>query len=517
MSCLRIENGVKISELEKSVRASVDIVVKEKNKQTKTLWYEIDKTYKDYLYKDRVDMFLVAILPYCMIKGYDIQVSDKTGVSADLLYQLTRILIPSLKDAEPFQQIKIDAIPVYKSLQAGTGIATGASRGVDSFYTILNNMEGLFPLTHLTLFNVQGYGDYGGDAARRNFQRETEKAWKVCRELNREWRMEPQLKLVTVDSNIQDELPVEIGFGGTFRDAGAILLLKQMFKIYYFAADTKLDTFEVQAAGRFSSPWLYYCLSTENYRIQLFGADIDRIDKVKYISKFSVTYDHLEVCRGPFLFGRKKMEYQYDKNCTCNCDKCRHTVMELIAAGKLEKYGKSFDLDLVQKKYNELLAEVVSKKEELFYKEIYEYFCEKGLIDEKSKGKSEVKKYKTALPNYDMKVIELLDCFLQKVQNKVSLAEQIVERGYHTVAIYGMGRLGRRLYDELKNLVVYEIDRNREMVYGNIPIKNLDEELLPVDLIIITTVSDIEEIRNSLMQKVECKIMTLKELLSLHD
>lgn len=190
MPCLRIEDDIRISEQEESVRINMDITVGEAPVQTKTLWYETDKEYREYLYTDRIDMFLVAILPYCMVNGYDIQVSDKTGVSADLLYQLTKIMIPSLKDAAPFKQIKIDAVPVYKSLRAGTKIATGASRGVDSFYTILKNMEGEFPLTHLTLFNVQGYGDYGGVAARKNFHRDIKKAQKVCRELNRAWRTE---------------------------------------------------------------------------------------------------------------------------------------------------------------------------------------------------------------------------------------------------------------------------------------------------------------------------------------
>lgn len=518
MPCLRIEDDIKISEQEESVRISVDITVREKSVQRKTLWYETEKKYRGYLYTDRIDMFLIAILPYCMVNGYDIQVSDKTGVSADLLYQLTKIMIPSLKDAAPFKQIKIDAVPVYKSLQAGTKIATGVSRGVDSFYTILKNMEGEFPLTHLTLFNVQGYGDYGGAAARKNFHRDIRKAQKVCRELNSVRKIAEggyPLKLVTVDSNIQDELPLLVDFGGTFRDAGAILLLKQLFKIYYFAADTKLDTFAVQAAGRFSSPWLYYCLSTENYRIQLFGADIDRIDKVKYISQFPVTYDNLQVCRGPFLFGRNKLEYQYEKNCTFNCDKCRHTVLELIAAGKLEKYGKSFDLDLVQKKYPELLAEVVQKKEELFFKEIYQNFSEKGLLDAAPEWKNVTKNNENnVVPvNYEMKIIEILDCFLEKTLNKEFLSNQIMEMGYHTVAIYGMGRLGRRLYDELKNMVVYEIDRNKEAVYGNIPLKSPDEELPPVELIVITIERDIDEIRNALMQKTESKVITLRELL----
>lgn len=511
MSYLVIEDKVKIHDCGVNTRIYTDITIHAETVQSKTLWYEVDRKYKKYLYKDRIDMFLVAILPYCMINGHDIFVSDRTGVSADLLYQLTKILIPSLKEARPFREIRIDAAPIYDGLEKGEGIGTGASRGVDSFYTILSNMDGLFPLTHLTLFNVQGYGDYGGNAARKNFKREVEKAWKVCEELNKEWGT--QLSLVTVDSNIQEELPVAIDCAGTLRDTGAILLLRQLFKIYYFAADTKLDTFRVEAAGRFSSPWLYYCLCTENFRIQLFGADIDRIDKVKYISEFPVTYDNLRVCRGPFLFGRRGMEYQYEKNCTCNCDKCRHTVMELIVAGKLEKYKNSFDLVAVQKKYKEFLAEVISKKNELFYKDIYQRLCEQGRMDEtiEEEVRLENQNNQHASPNHDAKIDELMKYFTER-ESSESLAEQLVNRGYHTIAIYGMGRLGRRLYEEVSDMVVYEIDRNKEMVYGNVPIKNLDEEIYPVDLVVITAVWGMENIREALLDKIKCEVMTLDEL-----
>ena len=157
MSYFRLEEPRIISK-EDTARVCVEAIFPKEVGKKVILWYELDSVYKDYLYKDRVDMFLVAILPYCMEKGYDIQISCKTRVSADLLYQLREMMIPALKNAEPFHEIRIEAVPTYEKLRQGEGIATGVSGGVDSFYTILKNIDGLFPLTHLTLFNVQGYG-----------------------------------------------------------------------------------------------------------------------------------------------------------------------------------------------------------------------------------------------------------------------------------------------------------------------------------------------------------------------
>lgn len=503
---------------EDKARISVDVTICEY--ETIPLWYEVDSTYYAYMYADRVDPFLVAILPYCMRKGYNIHVSEETGVSADLLYQVTKIMLPAIvsEKAYNFQMIDIDAVPIYTSLKKGKGTATGISRGIDSFYTILNNMNGLFPLTSLTLFNVQGFGEFGGEAARKYFTQEVEKAKEICRELNREYGTE--LNLVTVDSNIQDMLPIEIFCSGSYRDAGAILLLKQMFRLYYFAADVRLQNFDLGNGIRRENPWIFYCLSTENYRIQLFGAEATRIDKAEYISRHPITYENLRVCLQPLMYGDKDVEYQSHTNCTCDCEKCRYTVMELAAADKLEKYGNVFDLNLVKEKYDDILAESVVKKNLLqpHWGAVYKAFRQRGEINDLFEQKviENHADFDIDQENHNRRILEFVDRFLRRIQIRPSITEKLAEQGYQTVAIYGMGRLGKLLYCELKDMIAYEIDRNPEAVYGNVSLKDLDEEFPPADLIVITTVYGSNAIAEFLKEKTTCKIMTLDELLDLN-
>lgn len=113
-------------------------------------------------------------------------------------------------------------------------------------------------------------------------------------------------------------------------------------------------------------------------------------------------------------------------------------------------------------------------------------------------------------------LVELMDCFIQRIQQGVSLSGILKSCGYTRVGIYGMGRLGRRLYDELKELVVYTIDRNNEMIYGDVPLKGPDEELTPVDLIIITPICDIDAIYRLLRKKSACEIITFRELMNMN-
>lgn len=501
-------------------KTRLNINIKIGEEKELNLWYEIDSIYQEYLYTDRVDPFLVAILPYCMKKGYNVWVSEKSGVSADLLYQITEIMMPSVaaSNAYDFKNISIKATPIYKSLKKGSGIATGISRGVDSFYTILNNLNGLFPLTSLTLFNVQGFGEFGGEAARRYFYREVEKAKKICSELNREYGTE--MRFITVDSNIQDMLPIEIMFAGSYRDAGAIILLKQMFSLYYFAADVRLEDFDLGNGIRRENPWIFYCLSTENCRIQLYGSEASRIDKVKYISEHPITYENLRVCLQPLVYGNKDQEYQSHTNCTYYCDKCRYTVMELAAVNKLEKYKKVFDLKLVEEKYEDILAESVAKKNILqpHWGVVYKAFRQKGEINDlfEQKVLESYGDYDVDLINHNQRILNIMDCYLQRIQMKPSLKEQLIQMGCQTVAIYGIGRLGKLLYRELQDMVVYEIDKNSKTAYGNVPIKCLDEEFPPVDLVVITTVYGSDAIKNIIYKKILCKVMTLAELLNLN-
>lgn len=85
-----------------------------------------------------------------------------------------------------------------------------------------------------------------------------------------------------------------------------------------------------------------------------------------------------------------------------------------------------------------------------------------------------------------------------------------------TVAIYGIGALGERLYEELMacNInVVYAIDRiaSTKSIEG-LKIVGADEELGLVDAIIVTPVQDFYAIEEKLEYKTDADIISLEDI-----
>ena len=99
----------------------------------RTLWFEVDRQYEECLCTERVDGFLVALLPFAMTGGLNIHSEGR--VSERLLYQLKTMLLPSLSDnISALHPINIDAEADGRELESKNGVGTALSCGVDSFY-----------------------------------------------------------------------------------------------------------------------------------------------------------------------------------------------------------------------------------------------------------------------------------------------------------------------------------------------------------------------------------------------
>lgn len=484
------------------------------------MWYEVDSQYEKYLYTDRADSFVVAILPYCMKNLVDIKVDKNIGISSDLLFRLKEILIPTMAKAEKFDCIEIEAWPVWEKISPGREIATGISRGVDSFYTLLKTMEGDYQPTYLALFNTQAYGEFGGSASEEMFYQDLGTAEHLCGEINHSYGTE--MKLLSVCSNIQEELPIEIYYAGSFRDAAAVILLKRMITLYFFSTTVSLDSFTLHGSCRELEPWLFFCLSDDIQRIQPIGTDKSRLEKVKYISKYPITYNYLQVCRKPLYCGTEGRTYNGYANCTYSCEKCRCTVLELMAVGKLKNYQAVFNMDWIEKNRQELLGEVISRQKqrgELDYSEIYKTMRENGTIDDflEIKAGLQLDTIDDAPKDRDYRILELMNLFISRKQRGISFKENIREMGYQNVGIYGMGRLGKLLYHELGETLKLEIDRKRGTQYGAVEMRHPDEDLSELDLIIITTVYKEKAIKAYLKSRTTCEIITFKEFIALPE
>ena len=87
---------------------------------------------------------------------------------------------------------------------------------------------------------------------------------------------------------------------------------------------------------------------------------------------------------------------------------------------------------------------------------------------------------------------------------------------YSTVALYGMGVIGRDLLVESIDSginVVYTIDQTVEYVMDEVIVKKPDEFLEPVDIILVTSFSDVECIVNRLQKITSASVVDLGTVL----
>lgn len=108
------------------------------------------------------------------------------------------------------------------------------------------------------------------------------------------------------------------------------------------------------------------------------------------------------------------------------------------------------------------------------------------------------------------------DQWLRVRQEGKTLVEYFEKNDYKTVAIYGMKELGERLYDELKDTgikVRYIIDKNADSIYADVDVVTPDDELEPVDVIVVTAIYYFDEIEENLSEKVDYPIISLEDIL----
>lgn len=84
------------------------------------------------------------------------------------------------------------------------------------------------------------------------------------------------------------------------------------------------------------------------------------------------------------------------------------------------------------------------------------------------------------------------------------------------IAIYGYAEYARHLINELKNTeieIAYVIDKRKLYPYEGIPILHPKDELGEVDVIVVTAITQYNDIRKYLSSRTSCQIVSLEEVL----
>ena len=286
--------------------------------------YPLEMT--EYISYEVIDGFLLSLFPYCIRNN--ISIKSETPASEYLLWNLKEVLVPTLtKNIETHHNIDIDVQPSsirFNGFAAGTGL----SCGVDSFYTIFKNLnthkDECLNIKYLCYFNAGASGS--GIKGLEKYNERARLFEKVAKNL--------KCNFVTGETNIND-----LYLGNlhekthVYRTLGMVLNLQKLFKVYYFSSSFVFSEFKFSDFDpSFYDILSMQCLSTMSTRFVLCGAEADRIEKLKFISKYQIARDNLNVCVPDVT------------NCG-KCNKCVRTILELYLIGELDKYKESFDVD----------------------------------------------------------------------------------------------------------------------------------------------------------------------------
>ena len=111
----------------------------------------------------------------------------------------------------------------------------------------------------------------------------------------------------------------------------------------------------------------------------------------------------------------------------------------------------------------------------------------------------------------------VLEQWLSNKQNRLRIEDYLINNGYKSVAIYGMGVLGNLLYNELKNTsinVLYGIDKYADNMYFDLPVIKDARLGDKVDVIIVTAIGDYEDVAEKLREgEKDINIISLENII----
>lgn len=134
-----------------------------------------------------------------------------------------------------------------------------------------------------------------------------------------------------------------------------------------------------------------------------------------------------------------------------------------------------------------------------------------GMNYYKDKEVNEKKKKVDKFKNY----YNMLNQWMILKQKGLSVDTYFTRNGYKSIAIYGMGEMGHRLYDDLKDTgieVKYAVDQNADSTYSELRTIHPDEALEAVDCIVVTATFAYNEIADQLADTCSFPIVSLDDV-----
>lgn len=348
--CPMIVSAPEITRTAGGLRYAVRVRKTRRNLPT-TLWFEIPAEFEGHLC-DKADAAMLGLLVPAMAAGEPLHLEGR--VSGRLLGNLRDAYQGLLRKVLPVLQV----IPITaekateEAYPEAREVITGYSGGLDCFATLLRprtNAEP--PISTLAHNNVGSHG--GGARAREVFLDRLGRARTAAGRLG--------LPLIGIDSNLADFYDRKTDFVATTsaRNAAAILTLQRRVATYEYSSTyhrTRQQFDDSRDLSRIDEMALPL-IATESFAIKPSGSRYQRTEKLRMATEAPITYELLDLCMKPWN-ARGRI------NCS-DCTKCLRAQLGLDAIGKLECFGKVFDLRKHRRLRALQVAELLRDEEEI--------------------------------------------------------------------------------------------------------------------------------------------------------
>lgn len=110
----------------------------------------------------------------------------------------------------------------------------------------------------------------------------------------------------------------------------------------------------------------------------------------------------------------------------------------------------------------------------------------------------------------------LMNTWVSNNRKGKMIGTYLKKNGFQDIAIYGMGYIGKNLYEELikEGIVIkYLIDQNKNTHIQGRDVKTPDDEIETVDVIIVTSIYNFLEIEKNLRSKYNSLILSLSDII----